>query len=157
MSPKNSFYVAKFLNYAYQETTINLILDLFVGEWDILGDLYLLALGGEFDYDGRLLVELVKRNNSFWRKITKKLHGNMHRTSYEHNVFENIWAMDDYKELIQIACDNMLGDYFGFMVEDESAAIFANSQETSKFIRQRKKQWIKEYIGKILGIAKISK
>lgn len=146
--PKNSFYVAKFLNYAYQETTINLVLDLFLDEWELLGKLYLLALGEHFDYNRSLLVEIVKRNNSFWREITQKLHGNIYRTSYEHNVFENIWAMDSYKELIQIAYENMLGDYFGFMVEDEGAAIFANSEETSEFIRQRKKQWIKEYIEK---------
>lgn len=148
---KNSFYVAKFLDYAYQETTINLILDLFLDEWELLGKLYLLALGEHFDYNGKLLVELVKRNNSFWKEITQKLHGNIHRTSYEHNVFENIWAMDGYKELIQIAYENMLGDYFGFMVEDEGAAIFVNSEETSEFIRQRKKQWIKEYIEKNIG------
>lgn len=149
--PKNSFYVAKFLNYAYQEETIDLILDLFLDEWELLGNLYLLALGEHFDHNGRLLVELVKRNKFFWREITQKLHGNIHRTSYEHNVFENVWAMDSYKELIQIAYDNMLGDYFGFMVEDEGAAIFANSQDTSEFIRQRKMQWIKEYIGKNIG------
>lgn len=149
--PKNSFYVAKFLNYAYQETTIQLILDLFLDEWELLGNLYLLALGEHFDYNGRLLVELVKRNNSFWREITHKLHGNIHRTSYEHNVFENIWEMDSYKELIQIAYENMLGDYFGFMVEDEGAAIFANSKETSEFIKKRKKEWIKDYIEENIG------
>lgn len=149
--PKKSFYVAKFLNYAYQETTINLILDLFLDEWELLGKLYLLALGEHFDYNGKLLVELVKRDNSFWREITQKLHGNIHRTSYEHNVFENIWAMDGYKELIQIAYENMLGDYFGFLVEDEGAAIFANSKETSEFIKERKKEWIKDYIEKNIG------
>lgn len=149
--PKNNFYVAKFFNYAYQETTIQIILNLFLDEWELLGNLYLLALGEHFDYNGTLLIELVKRHNSFWKQITQKLHGNMHRTSYEHKVFENIWEMDDYKELIQIAYDNMLGDCFGFMVEHEGAAIFANSQETSGFIKMRKKEWIKEYIGKNIG------
>lgn len=70
---------------------------------------------------------------------------------YEANVFENIWALEGYKGLIQIAYENMLGDYFGFMVEDEGATIFANSQKTSELIRQRKKEWIKEYIGKNIG------
>ncbi|MBD5452450.1 MAG: ATP-binding protein [Lachnospiraceae bacterium] len=149
--PKNSFYVAKFFNFAHQETSIQLILDLFLDEWELLGNLYILALGEHFDYNGRLLIELVKRKNSFWRDITQKLHGNIHRTSYEHNVFENIWEMDSYKELIQIAFENMLGDYFGFMVEDEGAVIFANSKETSEFIRKRKKEWIKEYIEKNIG------
>lgn len=149
--PKKSFYVAKFFNYAYHETTIQLILDLFFDEWELLGNLYLLALGEHFDHNGRLLIELVKRNNLFWREITKKLHGNIHRTSYEHKVFETIWEMDGYKELIQIAYENMLGDYFGFMVEDEGAAIFANSQETSELIKKRKKEWIKDYIGKNIG------
>ena len=66
-------------------------------------------------------------------------------------MFETIWEMDGYKELIQIAYENMLGDYFGFMVEDEGAAIFANSQETSELIKKRKKEWIKDYIGKNIG------
>ncbi len=144
--PRNSFYMAKFFDYAYQETTIQMILDLFLDEWKLLGSLYLLALGEHFDYNGRLLIELVKRNNSFWRDVTKKLHGNIHRTSYEHKVFENIWEMDSYKELIQIAYENMLGNCFGFMVEDEGAAIFTNSKETSEFIKKRKKEWIKDYI-----------
>lgn len=59
--------------------------------------------------------------------------------------------MDGYKELIQIAFENMLGDYFGFLVEDEGAAIFANSKETSEFIKERKKEWIKDYIEKNIG------
>lgn len=149
--PKNSFYVAKFLNYAYQETTVDLIMDLFFDEWELLGELYLLALGEHFDYNGKLLAELVKRNNFFWGEITQKFHGNMQRTSYGYYVFEYIWEMDNYKELIQIACENMLGDYFGFMVEDEGAAIFANSQETPEFIKKRKKEWIKDYIEKNIG------
>ncbi|MCM1048763.1 MAG: hypothetical protein NC433_10085 [Clostridiales bacterium] len=149
--PKNNFYVAQFLNFAHQKTTIDLILDLFIDEWEILEKLYLLACGKNFDYNGMLLIELVKRNNVFWIEITQKLCGNIHRTAYEHNVFENIWAMDGYKELIQVAYENMLGDYFGFMAEDEAAAIFANSQNTSEFIRLRKKDWIKEYIGKNIG------
>ncbi len=149
--PKNSFYVAKFFNYAYQETTIQIILDLFLDKWELLGNLYLLALGKHFDYNGTLLIELVKRHNFFWREITQKLHGNMHRTLYEHKVFENIWEMDNYRELIQIAYDNMLGDCFGFMVEHEGAAIFANSQETSEFIKKRKKEWIKDYIEGNIG------
>lgn len=146
--PKNSLYVAKFLGYDYQETTINLVLDLFQDEWELLEKLYLLALGEHFDYNGSLLMELVKRNNAFWKEITQKLHGNIHRTSYEHNVFENIWEMDNYKELIQIACENMIDDFSSFTVEGEAAIIFASSTETSEVLKWRKKQWIKEYIGK---------
>lgn len=146
--PKNSFYIAKFFDYAHQKTTIQIILDLFLDEWELLGRLYLLTLGDHFDCDGGLLIELVKRNKSFWNEFTKKLHGNIHRTSYEHKVFENIWEIDSYKELIQIAYENMLGDCFGFMIEDEGTAIFANSKETPDFIKERKKEWIKNYIEK---------
>ena len=146
--PKNSYHIAKFFDFAHQESTIQIILDLFLDEWELLGSLYLLALGEHFDYNGKLLIEIVKRKNSFWRDITQKLHGNIHRTSYEHKVFENIWEMDNYQELIQIAYENMLGGYFGFMVEDEGAAIFTNSKATSEFIKERKKEWIKDYIEK---------
>lgn len=149
--PKDSFFIAKFFDYDPRETTIQLILDLFLDEWELLGNLYLLALGKHFDNNGTLLIELVKRHNSFWREITQKFHGNIHRTSYEHKVFENIWGMDNYKEFIQIAYDNMLGDCFGFKVEHEGAAIFSNNQKTSEFIKKRKKEWIKDYIGKNIG------
>ena len=43
---------------------------------------------------------------------------------------------------------NILCDVYGFMIEDRGAVIFANSQDTSDFIKQRKLQWIKSYIGK---------
>ena len=138
--------VDKFFKYCYQSSTIDLILDLYADNWELLEKLYLLAFGRHFDFDGILLIELVKNNAAFWNQFTLKLKDNMHRTSYEHNVFESIWGLDNYKDLIQVACDNMLGDYFGFMVEDEGVAIFANSENTSDQIRQRKKQWIKEYI-----------
>lgn len=39
-------------------------------------------------------------------------------------------------------------DAYGFMIEDRAAVIFANSQDTSDCIKQRKMQWIKSYIGK---------
>lgn len=143
---KEGHYIAGFLDYGYQDSTIELIINLFDNEMELLEKLYLFAFGNHFDHNGKLLLKLVNRNSSFWDEFTKKLQGNIHRTSYEHNIFESIWSLDNYNELIQVAYENMLGDYFGFMVQDESTAIFANSPDTPDFIKQRKKQWIKEYI-----------
>lgn len=143
---KEGYYIAEFLDYRHQDSAIESIINLFDNEVGLLEKLYLLAFGNHFDYSGKLLLKLVNRNFSFWDEFTKKLQGNIHRTSYEHNIFESIWSLDNYNELIQVAYENMLGDYFGFMIRDESETIFANSKNTSDFIKQRKKQWIKKYI-----------
>ena len=143
--PKQKF-VANFLGVAYNEEKINLILNLFNNEWELLGDLYLIAMGDFFDDYGKLLVEIVKRNQSFWNDFTQKLRGNMYRVSYEHNVFEKIWAMDNYRELIQTAYENMIASQFGYIKIREGAEIFADNKKTPMFISQRKKHWIKEYI-----------
>lgn len=142
--PKQNF-VANFLDNFYDEETIDLILDLFNNEWELLGKLYLIAMGSFFD-NGKLLVEIVKRNKSFWNDFTKKIRDNMYRASYEHNVFEEIWSMDNYRELIQIAYENMIDNNFGYINANGGIDIFADDKKTPIFISQRKKQWIKEYI-----------
>lgn len=70
----------------------------------------------------------------------------MYRVSYEDNVFEKIWTIDNYRELIQTAYENMIGNRFGYIKIQEGAEIFADDKKTSMFISQRKKHWIKEYI-----------
>ena len=145
-SNKKKGVAEQFLGNFYVKSALGTILNLFSDTLEWLEKLYLLAFGNHFDYEGKLLLELVKRNYSFWNEFTMKMSGNIHQTSYEHNVFENIWSLDDYNDLIQIACNNMIGKYYSFMTESEGIAIFANSEKTPEYIKQRKKQWISEFI-----------
>lgn len=149
-SLKNRHLAAEFLGGRYQDSTVELLMGLFADDWEMLENLYLCAIGEHFDYNGKLLIKLIEKNFSFWGKFTCKIAGNRHRDIYEHKVFESIWEMDDYVNLVQVAWDNILCDAYGFMIEDRGAVIFANSQDTSDSIKQRKMQWIKSYIGKHL-------
>ena len=54
--------------------------------------------------------------------------------------------MDNYRELIQTAYENMMGSHIGHIKIQEGTEIFADDKNTPMFISQRKKQWIKEYI-----------
>ena len=143
---EKSFLAESFLGSFHDEAAYDKILDMFSGIEDLLEKLYLFAFGHHFDYDGKLLLELIKKDYYFWDRFTLKLSGNVQRTSYEHNIFENIWRMDEYSELINIAYNNMLKDHFSFMIESEAITIFANSETTPEDIRSRKKKWIEEYI-----------
>lgn len=145
---KNRYLAAEFLGNRYQDATVQLLMRLFADNWEMLEKLYLLTIGEHFDYDGKLLIELIEKNSSFWDKFTCEIAGNRHRSIYEHKVFESIWEMDNYVDLVQTAWNNILCDAYGFMIEDRGAVIFANSQKTSEFIKQRKLEWIKSYIGK---------
>lgn len=113
---------------------------------EILETLYLIAMGNHFDYNGKLLEELANRNIKFWNKYTLKLARIVKRTSYENVAFERIWGSKNHTEFITIACNNMIGKKYIFMVENEASVVFANSQNTSDEIKKRKKQWIINYI-----------
>lgn len=143
---KNNYIIAKFFGNFYERGMVQSITTLFEDDWDILERLYLIGFENRFDYKGELLIELVKKNTSFWNDFTKKLAGNTQTSSYEKNVLEAVWALDNYKELIQIAYDNMLENYFSFKTKRGSKVIFSNNINTPADIRQRKKQWIREYI-----------
>lgn len=136
-----------FLNTANERDTEK-ILNIFNVEMELLEELYLLAQGDVFDYEGNLLEQIISKNPLFWDKLTSKLTGNIGTSSYAHNVLEKIWSLENYKELIEIACKNMIGNKYGFMVLDETVTIFANKDDTSVEIKLRKKTWIKDFIHK---------
>lgn len=145
-SQEKEYLVAEFLGGFNVGSKIDLLKKLFVDDWILLEKLYLIAFGNHFDNSGELLIELIKKNFSFWNDFTLRLVGNIHRTSYEHNIFECVWGLDDYNNFIQIAYKNMLESYYAFRVNDEGIVIFANGEKTTECIRKRKKQWIKEFI-----------
>ena len=145
-SDKKSFLAENFLERLVDDERINKLLNLFDDNMEILETLYLIAMGNHFDYFGKLLEELAKRNINFWNKYTLKVSRNIKITSYENEVFERIWKTENFSEYIAIACNNMIGRKGSFMVESEAGIIFANRQKTSDKIKKRKKQWIINYI-----------
>ncbi len=152
--PENKFCISRFFGHAFSDGIIEAILDLYASDEKLLEGLYILACeasgmaGISFDHTGKLLGELVNKNIDFWDEFTKMLPGKMKLLSNEHIAFNYIWSLDNYGELIHVAYKNMLGDCYDIMVKEEAKAIFENSNKTSEYIKQRKKDWIKEYIKK---------
>ncbi len=145
-SEKKPYLAANFLERLVEDEKINGLINLFEDNIVVLEKLYLIAMGNHFDYYGKLLEELVNKNIDFWNEYTLKLSRHVNKTSYENKVFERMWKSENYSEYMAIACNNMIGKKYSFMVESEAGIIFANSQETSEEIKDRKKQWIKNYI-----------
>jgi hypothetical protein len=145
-SNKTPFLATNFLERLVDDERINRLLNLYSENVDILENLYLIAMGDHFDYYGKLLQELANRNIDFWNKYTLKLSEHVKRTSHENKTFERIWKTENHSAYIAIACDNMIGDEYSLLVESEASVVFANSQNTSDEIKNRKKQWVINYI-----------
>lgn len=103
---------------------------------ELLEKLYLYAMKKTFDYEGDLLIRLVKRNTSFWNEVTHALSGNITRGLYIHNIFDKIWDMDNYDELISIAYDNLIGSKYRIYMQEESVFIFSNGQKVSEEVKK---------------------
>lgn len=145
-SDEKPYFAADFLERLVDDEKINYLINIFEGNISILEKLYLAAMGDNFDYYGKLLEVLVHRNIDFWNQFTIKLAENIHRNSYEQEAFEKMWISENYLEIISIACNNMIGQKHAYMIESEASIIFANSAKTSDEIKNRKKEWIKNYI-----------
>lgn len=135
---------ATFLERGRNESLLINIMELFDDDLALLEKIYLNAIGyAIFDYEGDLLFKLMKVNPSFWASFTNELAQlieKSHRVSYESRIFNRAWSSENYINLIDIARDNLLGrnKYF---YNTELELIFANTQETSDLIRERKRNW----------------
>lgn len=143
---KNRYLSEQFLSEFMKEEAWNKLFDVFSGTENLLEDLYILVKDINFDCEGLLAIKLVRRNLSFWNRYTLKLNDDYSREYFAYNIFEKVWRMDNYRELITIAYNNMLEDDIHFITRNKISMIFSNGEKTPEMIRGRKKQWIEEYI-----------
>lgn len=145
---KKPYIVVGFFERVLDEEKVEEIVNFFENDIDKLLKLYLIAMeNNNFDYNGRLLCCLVKINVAYWDKITKKW-GEDFECTVGSGVFENIWLMDNYYELIDIAYKNMRNPRFGYLRYDTIINIFACSKEDKLLITEHKEFWIGDYIEK---------
>lgn len=145
-SERKAYLAVDFIERVVDDEKIDYLLNLYEDNMELLEKLYLIGMGNHFDYYGKLLEALAKRNIKFWDQFTLKLAENAKRTSYENKAFERIWKSENYSDFISIAYNNLMGLRYGFLVESKASIIFANSNKTSGEITKRKKEWIKNYI-----------
>lgn len=132
--------VSQFLNNQLLEHEISIIMDLFSEDIRVLEDLYLLNDTGWFDYEGNLLIELVKNKTDFFDKFTRQLARNDNRSEHYSIKFEKIWMVENAFELIEMAFNNLIIDKYHFINSQWGGTIFSmknNSDQKVKWIKKR--------------------
>ena len=100
-----------------------------------------------FDYDGSLLLRLIQIDIGYWNEITIKC-GGTRECNLDSRIFDKIWMMDNYCQIIDIAYANMRDSYFRYLRHDTILRLFASSEKNKPLITERKESWIREHIEK---------
>ena len=146
------YIIQFFLEYSLDNNSVNMILDIFEEDMNILENLYLSAIEGEIDYEGQLFISLIENNTNFLKKFIKKMI-NINNVSHGMNCnidkLIRLWEQENYDELIKIYFDTIISykdNISLFMYESNIKDVFISSANTSKIINDRKIKWIKNYI-----------
>lgn len=143
---RKTYVITNFLGRSFNDEKIGKIVDFFEGDTEKILKLYLLAMEDNyFDYNGILLLRLLQVDIGYWDKITIKC-GDMKQCIIDNAVFDKIWTLDNYCELINIAYANMRDAYFCHMRNDTIIHMFAYSGKSNQLIMERKEFWIKAHI-----------
>lgn len=145
---KRPYIVVKFFGRVLDDEKVEEIIDFFEGDSDKLLKLYLMAMkNNHFDYNGSLLYRLIQIDISYWSEITKRCGGGR-ECNINGRILDNIWLMDNFHELIDIAYKNMRDAYVCYLQHDTIIHMFASSEKHESLIMERKESWLKEHIDK---------
>lgn len=145
---KKPYIVVNFFERVFDDEKVGEIIDFFEGDTDKLLKLYLISMeSSHFDYDGSLLLRLIQVDIRYWNEITIKC-GGIKECNIDSRIFDKIWMMDNYCELVDIAYTNMRDSYFGYLRHDTIIHMFASSEKDKPLIMERKEAWIREHIDK---------
>jgi len=145
---KKPYIVVNFFERVFDEEKVEEIVDFFEGDTEKLLKLYLISMeSNHFDYDGSLLLRLIQVDIGYWNEITIKC-GGTRECNIDSRIFDKIWMMDNYCELVDIAYSNMRDSYFRYLGHDTIIHMFASSEKNKSLIMERKESWIREQIVK---------
>lgn len=142
----NREYIHQFLGYAFSEKQISILQKLFGDKMEVLTDLYFGGIDGHFDFDRSLFWYIYEKDKSVWERYVYWLKDNLNHDRYEQKVFERVWNEEDYIQRINLAVEVFIGNGFGLISEGPASIIFANSVEASELSKERKYQWLVDYI-----------
>lgn len=144
-----SYAIKCFLGHIFEDENVNIILRLFSNDIGVLENLYIDAIEEHIDYYGKLFISLVKNNIKFLDRFIRKLIGvnDVNDRCYHKRKFELLWEQENYNELIQISLDAILRiELYSWVHKSYIKEIFSNNANTSIAIKDRKIEWIKNYI-----------
>ncbi len=144
-----SYAIKCFLGHIFEDENVNIILRLFSNDIGVLENLYIDAIEEHIDYYGKLFISLVKNNIKFLDRFIRKLIGvnDVNDRCYHKRKFELLWEQENYNELIQISLDAILRiELYSWVHKSHIKEIFSNNANTSIAIKDRKIEWIKNFI-----------
>ena len=145
---KKPYIVTNFFERILADEKIDEIIDFFEGDIQKLLMLYLISMeGNDFDYDGDLLLRLIQCDKACWNDITIKC-GGIKECNINSSIFEKIWMLDNYCEMVNIAYNNLRDSYFHYLRHDTIIDMFASLEDEKLLVTERKELWISEYIEK---------
>lgn len=140
---------ASFLNYVYQDESIERILNFFRNDIDALASIYINALkvGYHFDYDGKLFTKIFDQQPAIWNEYVNwvKSKDNIYGELNEKEIFELIWNVDKWRECVEYAFKVLVDDDKIFYIKNPVILLFAKAIDTTMF--ERKKSWLIEKLG----------
>lgn len=143
---KKPYIVVNFFDRNFDDEKIDILIDFFEEDTDKLLKLYLISMESDhFDYDGNLLLRLIQINMGYWNEITMKC-GEAREGNINSSIFDKIWMMDNYCELVDIAYANVQDSYFRYLRHGTISNMFAASKNNKSLIMKRKESWIRKHI-----------
>lgn len=146
ISKTNKFIAYDFL-IEYHQSPEDLI-EIFSNNIEILEKLYMAALMENLDYNGKLLVEIVKVDPNFWIKYTNDIaSSSIFEDHKEKNIFCEIWKLTNYRKFIHTAFEIILNSNHKYIGQGKYEIVFPMDINDSE-VNKRIKNWILEYIRK---------
>lgn len=142
------YFIQDFLGNILDKNHSDKILGIFKTDINILEELYLNVIESDIDYEGNLFISLVNNNIEFLERSVYQII-NTNNREYNIEIYEKLWEQENYDELIKILVKIIIsskGDMSLWLCESDIEKVFMNKTNTSKIIKDRKVEWIKNYI-----------
>jgi hypothetical protein len=107
-----------------------------------LEELYMQIEQESFDYDNALLVEIINADPTFWKTYIISL---KEKTSLQSDLFKQIWKLDNYTKLINIAFENLILNIPYYVFYGIYDTIFATDTSDNQ-VNARIRNWIVNYL-----------
>nr|OTO67939.1 hypothetical protein A5866_000134 [Enterococcus sp. 12C11_DIV0727] len=103
----------------------------------------------QFDYQGLILSEIIKLDLAFWVVYTKQVDMSSFHNNYDKEIFKQIWILDNYNELIDVAYENIVAPSYNFYFSfGKHETIFPVDIGQDSIRNNHIKTWVLNFISK---------
>ena len=101
-----------------------------------------IEISDHLDYGGKLFIKIFEQRPSIWKEYVDWVKNHSHRDGYEHKIFDQIWAAENWRECINYAYAVIVDDDMAFFIEHPARLLFGRAEQESDVVKNRKQQWL---------------